>query len=354
MSEHHERCERHRERGERQEHCERREHHERRWVSAHLFYHGDQDALINGAVKPAVERLRRAGQAHGFFFLRYWEGGPHVRLRVLADPEHAAEVRTAIEETAAAFYRASPSRSSMTAADYAESAPALAAVERMTAYDTELHPDNSIAFIDYAPETAVFGTGRALEAVERQLMAASAVALELIARGRTPGQRAMDAYAMLCGNRTLFTGILPELAYQTRFMVESGGTAAKLLGSAEFERHFEANKAHLRAGLETVWASTRGVALPAASVASTWLTTVRDLNDTLVELELLGKLDAQLDAYPVFDAPADVLEHINHLVPQLIVERCAHLMCNRLGISLAQETHLRLLLTRTAFDLCAV
>ncbi|WP_345708794.1 hypothetical protein [Kitasatospora paranensis] len=83
---------------------------------------------------------------------------------------------------------------------------------------------------------------------------------------------------------------------------------------------------------------------------STWLTTVRDLNDTLVELELLGRLDA----YPSFEAPADVLEHINHLVPQLIVERCAHLMCNRLGITLAQESHLRLLVTRTAFDLCTV
>ncbi|GGN26322.1 lantibiotic dehydratase C-terminal domain-containing protein [Streptomyces fuscichromogenes] len=323
---------------------------ERSWVSAHLFYHGDQDAAIVGVVRPAAERLRRAGLADGFFFLRYWEGGPHLRLRVLTSPEHVQEVRSVIEETAAEFYRTSPSHSSMTAQEYAESAPGLAGLERMTDYDTELHPDNSVAFIDYVPETEVFGTGRSLAAVERQLMAASALAVELVARGRTPGQRAMDAFAMLAANRTLFTGILPELAYQARFLVESGGGAARLLESAEFEKHFDANKAALRAGLEAVWASTRGVALPDASVANRWLTTMRDLNDTLVELELLG----ELDAYPSFEAPADVLEHINHLVPQLIVERCAHLMCNRLGISLAQESHLRLLLTRTAFDLCAV
>ncbi|MFJ5306834.1 lantibiotic dehydratase C-terminal domain-containing protein [Streptomyces sp. NPDC088350] len=323
---------------------------ERSWVSAHLFHHGDQDAAVVGVVRPAAERLRRAGLADGFFFLRYWEGGPHLRLRVLTSPEHVQAVRSVIEETAAEFYRTSPSRSSMTAQDYAESAPGLAELEQMTDYDTELHPDNSVAFIDYVPETEVFGTGRALEAVEKQLMTASALAVELIARGRTPGQRAMDAFAMLAANRTLFTGILPELAYQTRFLVESGGGTGRLLESAEFEKHFDANKAHLRAGLEAVWASTRGVALPEASVASRWLTTTRDLNDTLVELELLG----ELDAYPTFEAPADVLEHINHLVPQLIVERCAHLMCNRLGISLAQESHLRLLLTRTAFDLCAV
>lgn len=323
---------------------------EHSWVSAHLFYHGDQDAVIVGVVRPVAERLGRAGLADGFFFLRYWEGGPHVRLRVRARPEQAAEVRSAIEETAAEFHRTSPSRSELTEQGYTESAAALAALEQMTDYDTVLHPDNSVAFIDYVPETSVFGSGRALEAVEKQFMAASALAVELIARGRTPGQRAMDAFAMMAANRTVFTGILPELAYQARFMVESGGSAAQLLESSDFERYFDANKAQLRAGLETVWAATRGVALPDSSVASNWLKTVREANDTLVELELLG----QLDAYPDFEAPADVLQHINHLVPQLIVERCMHLMCNRLGISLAQESHLRLLLTRTAFDLCGV
>ncbi|MET8627120.1 thiopeptide-type bacteriocin biosynthesis protein [Kitasatospora sp. NPDC004669] len=323
---------------------------DRTWVSAHLFYHADQDAVVVGVVKPTVERLRRAGQADGFFFLRYWEGGPHIRLRVLTRPEHVQQVRSVIEEAAAEFYRTSPSQFPISAQDYADSAPGLAALERMADYDTVLHPDNSVAFVDYVPETEVFGTGRSLEAVERHLMAASALAVELIARGRKPGQRAMDAFAMLAANRTLFTGILPELAYQARFMVESGGQAAQLIGTPEFERYFEANKAQLRSTLEAVWAATRGVALPEASVVSNWLSTVRELNDTLVELELLGRLDA----YPSFEAPADVLDHINHLVPQLIVERCAHLMCNRLGISLAQESHLRLLLTRAAFDLCAV
>ncbi|ALV38124.1 lantibiotic dehydratase C-terminal domain-containing protein [Streptomyces sp. CdTB01] len=323
---------------------------ERSWVSAHLFYHADQDAAIVGIVRPAAERLRRADIADGFFFLRYWEGGPHLRLRVLTSPDHVQEVRSVIEETAAEFYRTSPSRSSMSAQEYADTAPGLAKLEHMTDYEPELHPDNSVAFIDYVPETDVFGTGRSLEAVEQQLMATSVLAVELIARGRTPGQRAMDAFAMLAANRTLFTGILPELAYQARFLVESGGGAARLLESTEFEQHFDANKAHLRTSLEAVWSSTRGVALPDGSVAGKWLTATRDLNDTLVRLELLG----ELDAYPAFEAPADVLEHINHLVPQLIVERCAHLMCNRLGISLAQESHLRLLLTRTAFDLCAV
>ncbi|GAA2800802.1 hypothetical protein GCM10010441_27110 [Kitasatospora paracochleata] len=322
---------------------------ERSWVSAHLFHHGDQDTVVVGVVGPVIERLRRAGQADGFFFLRYWEGGPHVRLRVRTRPEHDRDVRAVIEETAAEFFRTSPSQSPMTEADYAESAAQLAARERMPDYDRVLHPDNSLAFVDYVPETGVFGTGPALAAVEKQLMASSALALELIARGRTPGGRAADAFAMLAANRTLFTDILPELAYQARFMSESGG-AAELLESPGFERYFEANKAQLRAGLESVWAATRGATPPDASVVGSWLATVRELDEALADAPSLPGPDG----YPAADAPADVLEHINRLVPQLIVERCAHLMCNRLGIAPAQESHLRLLLTRTAFDLCVV
>lgn len=305
---------------------------ERRWGSTHRFYHADQDAVLTRVVKPAVERLRRDGLADGFMFLRYREGAAHVRLRVLTRSGSVQEVRSVVEETAAEFYQ-SPESGSAT-------------------FDTVPEPDDSAAFIGYAPETDLFGTDRALDAVERQLMASSALAVELIARGRTPGRRALDAFAMLAANRTLFTGILPELAYHARFIVESGGAAAELLGSAGFERHFDANKAQLRASLEAVWAVTRGAALPAASVAGMWLAAVRDLSETLIELESLGGLD-DYPGLPGLTVPLDVLEHINHVVPQLIVERCAHLMCNQLGIDPVQEAHLRLLLTRTSFDLCA-
>lgn len=320
------------------------------WVSAHLFYHGDQDAVITGAVRPAAERLRRDGLADGFFYLRYWEGGPHVRLRVRTRPEHVVAVRAVVEHAAEEFFRTSPSRSAQSEQDYAESAPRLAAIERKADYDTTLHPDNSLAFIDYLPENAVFGTGRALEAVERQFTASSALAAEMIGRGRTPGQRAMDAFAMLAANRTVFTSFPPEIVYQSRFMVDRDPESAKLLEAPEFRRYFDANKVHLRATLAAVSAVTRGVPLPDASVAGRWLATIRDLTDTLVELELLD----QLDARPAFEAPDYALERINHVVPQWIVERCTHLMCNRLGINLVQESRLRLLLAMTAYDPWAV
>ena len=321
---------------------------ERHWASAHLYHHGDQDALIADVVRPVAEGLRRDGLAQGFFFLRYWEGGPHVRLRVLT--EHPEPVRTRVEAAATVFFQATPSTSPMSTVDYNALAAVLAEQEGLDDHDRVLHPDNSLAFVDYVPETARYGTGRSLAAVEDHLMAASALAADLIGAGRSAGQRAMDAFAMLAANRTLYTDIFPEFAYQSRFLAESRGAATAVLGSPEFERHYAANRDQLRTRLEAVWAAGQGEAEPDTSVLARWLTTIRDLHGTLVELDERGALDVE----PGLDAPPDVLDHINHLVPQLIVEQCAHLMCNRLGLTQVQELHLRVLLARTAFDLCAV
>ena len=57
------------------------------WISAHIFHAGDLDALITRVAGPLVSDLN----PEGFFFLRYWEGGPHLRLRMRVSDPGAAE-----------------------------------------------------------------------------------------------------------------------------------------------------------------------------------------------------------------------------------------------------------------------
>lgn len=57
-------------------------------VYAHLSVPGT-DALVREAIVPLAEQLVRTGRAQAWFFLRYWHGGPHVRVR-FRDPEPAA------------------------------------------------------------------------------------------------------------------------------------------------------------------------------------------------------------------------------------------------------------------------
>jgi thiopeptide-type bacteriocin biosynthesis protein len=82
------------------------------WLSVHLAFprssagDGDvygpaADRVLAGAVAPLVVRLREQRRASRCFFIRYQDGGPHVRLRVRAHPaEHArltAEIEAACE-----------------------------------------------------------------------------------------------------------------------------------------------------------------------------------------------------------------------------------------------------------------
>ncbi len=75
------------------------------WLGAHFFFDGDLysetcDRVVLEVVAPLIEEL--AGLSRRWFFLRYSEGGPHVRLRIYAPSARlAAEARPAIERAAA-------------------------------------------------------------------------------------------------------------------------------------------------------------------------------------------------------------------------------------------------------------
>ncbi|MGI5489621.1 thiopeptide-type bacteriocin biosynthesis protein [Microtetraspora malaysiensis] len=62
------------------------------WTSLHCFLHWDteqNDAFLTDAAGPLLAGLRADGLLEDWFFIRYGEGGPHVRIRARAvrDPE---------------------------------------------------------------------------------------------------------------------------------------------------------------------------------------------------------------------------------------------------------------------------
>src|SRR5690348_13935796 len=66
-----------------------------RWHSWHLYVDSADPAVTEHAlidvVAPALDRLRATGQAPDrWFFVRYWQGGPHIRLRVAGLGERPA------------------------------------------------------------------------------------------------------------------------------------------------------------------------------------------------------------------------------------------------------------------------
>ncbi|WP_188196068.1 thiopeptide-type bacteriocin biosynthesis protein [Nonomuraea sp. SYSU D8015] len=164
---------------------------EDQWVSAHIFYHGDQDRLILRLVRQIVDDL--AGP--GFFFLRYWEAGPHVRLRVRAEPPDHDRVRRLIEERCRDFFHSWPSANRMSQAEYEQSAPGLARAEQMMEFAHTLAPNNSISFIPYRREYRRYGHP-AMAAVEEHFVDSSRIVLAMIEQGITDTQRVTVGVAL--------------------------------------------------------------------------------------------------------------------------------------------------------------
>ncbi|MBB5777013.1 lantibiotic dehydratase C-terminal domain-containing protein [Nonomuraea jabiensis] len=153
------------------------------WVSVHVFSQGPLDDMITGLAGPLL--------GDDGFFLRYWEGGPHLRIRVRSHPaEH-------VVERAEAYLREHPSEAVIDPEEYARLAATLAAREGVPGYTRRLYPNDSAHLIPYRPEHDRYGTGRSLDAVERHFHDSSVIALQLIEAGLGHERRSVAWLTML-------------------------------------------------------------------------------------------------------------------------------------------------------------
>ena len=150
-----------------------------RWLSGHLFldtraHPGAADRVLLEVVRPFVRRCLERGWISRYFFIRYWELGPHLRLRLCGEERVLEEVvRPALEEHVDA---------------------ALAAQLRGRARgdlpgDAVRSPVEALVWIPYLPEAARYGGPEGVRLAERFFFCSSEVAMECLER-LTAGDRA--------------------------------------------------------------------------------------------------------------------------------------------------------------------
>lgn len=280
------------------------------WVSAHAFFQDDLDLLVTQVVAPLVEELADGGMAGEYFFLRYWEGGPHLRFRVLpAAGVSRDEVQRLIGERFGQYLSQRPSPDRWSAEDYAALAPRLARQEGMRSWAPRLSPNNSVAFIAYRREHDRYGDDASIQAVERHFAESSRIALRVVALAAPAPQRATLALACLLvawflggtdrddltiwlGDRLGAAPPEPAPADELSRTVELARTAQQLA---------EGNFGPRPESALACWARSMGELRTALATAA-------------------GGSDQGV--LPVLDL-------------------CAHLICNRLGVSVTTETALR-------------
>ncbi|RBL89122.1 thiopeptide-type bacteriocin biosynthesis protein [Chitinophaga flava] len=130
---------------------------QRSWLSVHLFYAGDLNHLLHLLVAPVVAQIEAP-----FFFIRYWEGGPHIRLRLYVDETAEIQVKEYLEAASDRYFLQYPSQ------------------RRELAYQTPLLPNDSLQYITYVPEISRYGDERSIHLAEQQFGISAAYVLQQI------------------------------------------------------------------------------------------------------------------------------------------------------------------------------
>ncbi|WP_327064858.1 lantibiotic dehydratase C-terminal domain-containing protein [Kitasatospora sp. NBC_01302] len=306
---------------------------ENSWVSTHVFTAHPLDLVVRRLLPDVVEDLRHRALADRFFFLRHWQYGPHLRLRLrLTGPQAEPLVRAALTERATAFFQALPSEASMTERQYQELAERFAALEPESEPGT-LAANDSLAFLPYRPEHGKYGDDAALRAVEECFATCSELAVAAVLADWSPSQRLAHCFALLVGSQE-----------------PGAGPAVRApQGVAELYRQRRATLLPVARAARAASASATATAAAAAAggtdadPVTRWLAALRHAQQSA---ESSAQQSAESSAQPsTRDSAGDSTRAAATSRAAAPAARLAghltHLACNRLGVRLDQEAMLR-------------
>jgi thiopeptide-type bacteriocin biosynthesis protein len=311
-------------------------HDENGWLSVYLFFNGwiyapECDQVVTGLVEPFVRRCMDQGWADRYFFIRYSEHGPHVRLRLYGRtgvlegtvwPALVEHVRAGHPDVAVGQLPETP-----------------------TPHQPPPQPDTlhvtHLVRVEYEPETVRYGGPDALPVAEHLFQGSSDAACDLLARmGAERSSR--------LGKGLLATVIAIHVFCETR---ERGTTFAETYSTSylralareeegrdtfisAFDRGFEQQADTLIEYVDEVWSRMD----EGEELSPTLDTYAEGLRERRAELKaLFGEGRVQVGGQPTDDWQRVV----SGIVPSYV-----HMMNNRLGITIQEESYLGYLVTR--------
>jgi hypothetical protein len=315
------------------------------WVSAHLYHFGDLDALLARCVRPMVQELTAANLIRGHFFLRHWEGGQHLRLRLRPASDRLSEpIRYRIRSRTQGYFADHQSVPTLEPAEYRALAAGLAKAEGRKHYDQRLHAADSVEFPTYRPEYTTYGSDACIAAIERHSASSSEIAMNLIELG-TPAQQ-RDAIALATLTLTLAV-CEPDLSVAAKQLTSEDGADA---AGAKLEVAYQSARDALVRQAYDLWAlAGDGVDSGEDDILLTWLDSIRGLRGTLEPLWLDGQCPPVPPTSPLSELAATVCAD-SRAVPLLLLQ-CAHLFHNRLGLTVETEQRMAYLAARTLKDI---
>ncbi|WP_420129467.1 thiopeptide-type bacteriocin biosynthesis protein [Longimicrobium sp.] len=307
----------------------------REWLSVYLFFDGwiytpDCDRVVLDVAEPFVRRCQEQGWILQHFFIRYSEFGPHVRLRLLGMPDVlSAQVWPALVE----HVRAHNPEVQIDARPETQVVPTRAEGQPVSV--------THVARVEYEPETDRYGGPDALLVSERAFEVSSDAAYALIAKmGPERSSRLGKGLLGMVILIHLFAdgrerGSAFTQMYSTNYLRsvarEEDGREALL---EAFDQGFSGQAETLMEYVDAIWeAMDDGDSL--SDTLDAYAAGMRVVREELRALFEQGQVLAM-------GQPAS--EWVRAW--QLLLPSYLHMMNNRLGITIQEESYLGYLVTR--------
>jgi len=331
----------------------------RTWIALHIFYASNQNPLLLDAVEPLVQDLRERGLIQRFFFIKYWQEGPHVRLRLLpAEGANEEEIKQRTETAIAAYLQRRPAL--YNAADESI-APFYKDIfiweygqeKWIEKYGTDgtmpVQANNYLKFTEYEPEYGRYGGEEGVKLAEWHFEKSSEIILKLIRKTNLHVRTIMLGQSVQLA--LIFCLVFMDsdeeiVAFLKRYIemwdgpfVQRGsnftGTMEKIFKRMAPRLQHRAREIHQYV--------VEGVAGPLTPVELEWSEHIRELRRRLDELFAAGVL--------VFESrqagPEPFIPDNPALVRGLLLGSYLHMMNNRLGVMIPDEIPLAYMISRT-------
>lgn len=162
------------------------------WLSAHLYYSSNLHKFLVEAIRPFKNFVLNQGLAENYFFIRYWEKGPHIRLRFKGNPDILHnDLKPQLNDFFENYYSKFPSKRTDKENLYKKY------------FKSDIFfPNNSVQYIDYEPEIERYGGEKGILISEKLFEMSSDAALEILSNTdfdnyEETGQRAIGAAIQL-------------------------------------------------------------------------------------------------------------------------------------------------------------
>jgi hypothetical protein len=239
------------------------------WISLHIFYHQSFERILTECIGPMSEQLLEKGSIDRYFFIRYWQGGPHIRLRLqLTDESLRGETEAFARKNISKFLNRFPSRFKVDRDKLLDSQRQMALAELGTVEGVTIFDNNSIHTIPYEREWLRYGGKLAMIVSEEQFFYSSQLTLRLlpginwhmrsILLGQAIQLMFVSAQAFRLDSRQAYGFFKYYAGYWNDFGDETNSFLDKEEKMDLFERKFQENKEEYLTQYTNLFAGIRG------------------------------------------------------------------------------------------------